>query len=138
MTKRVWSTLLIVVALTGCAGGGDRVTVPTASVPLQSSTSAPSSTITTSAPATETIATGLPLPWGLAFLPDGTALVTLRDKAEVLHITEGAAPVSVGRIPGVVPTGEGGLLGIAVSPAFASDRTVFATSPRPTTTGSSG
>ena len=131
MTKRVWSTLLIVVALTGCAGGGDRVTVPTASVPLQSSTSAPSSTITTSAPATsapatETIATGLPLPWGLAFLPDGTALVTLRDKAEVLHITEGAAPVSVGRIPGVVPTGEGGLLGIAVSPTFASDRTVFA------------
>jgi glucose/arabinose dehydrogenase len=68
----------------------------------------------------------LPLPWGLAFLPDGTALVTLRDKGEVLHITEGAAPASVGRIPGVVPTGEGGLLGIAVSPAFASDRTVFA------------
>ena len=131
MRKRVWSTLLIVVALTGCAGGGDGVTVPTASVPLQSSTSAPSSTITTSAPATsapatETIATGLPLPWGLAFLPDGTALVTLRDKGEVLHITEGAAPASVGRIPGVVPTGEGGLLGIAVSPAFASDRTVFA------------
>ncbi|HEY8883290.1 MAG TPA: PQQ-dependent sugar dehydrogenase [Dermatophilaceae bacterium] len=131
MRKRVWSTLLIVVALTGCAGGGDEVTVPTASVPLQSSTSAPSSTTTTSAPATsapatETIATGLPLPWGLAFLPDGTALVTLRDKAEVLHITEGAAPVSVGRIPGVVPTGEGGLLGIAVSPTFASDRTVFA------------
>ncbi|HEY8619952.1 MAG TPA: PQQ-dependent sugar dehydrogenase [Dermatophilaceae bacterium] len=131
MRKRVWSTLLIVIALTGCSGGGDRVTVPTASVSLQSSTSAPSPTTTTSAPATsapatETIATGLPLPWGLAFLPDGTALVTLRDKGEVLHITEGAAPASVGRIPGVVPTGEGGLLGIAVSPAFASDRTVFA------------
>jgi glucose/arabinose dehydrogenase len=136
MRKRVWSTLLIVVPLTGCSGGGDRVTVPTASVSLQSSTSAPSSapgtstpatsTPATSTPATETIATGLPLPWGLAFLPDGTALVTLRDKGEVLHITEGTAPTSVGRIPGVVPTGEGGLLGIAVSPAFPSDRTVFA------------
>jgi glucose/arabinose dehydrogenase len=136
MRKRVWSTLLVVVPLTGCSGGGDRVTVPTASVSLQSSTSAPSSapvsstpatsTPATSTPATETIATGLPLPWGLAFLPDGTALVTLRDKGEVLHITEGAAAASVGRIPGVVPTGEGGLLGIAVSPAFASDRTVFA------------
>jgi glucose/arabinose dehydrogenase len=136
MRKRVWSTLLIVIALTGCSGGGARVTVPTASVSLQSSTSAPSSVPAsstpatpapaTSTPATETVATGLPLPWGLAFLPDGTALVTLRDKGEVLHITEGAAPASVGRIPGVVPTGEGGLLGIAVSPAFASDRTVFA------------
>jgi len=65
------------------------------------------------------------LPWGLAFLPDGTALVTLRDQAQVLHIAPGAAPVSLGRVPGVVPGGEGGLLGIAVSPTFASDRTVF-------------
>jgi glucose/arabinose dehydrogenase len=77
-------------------------------------------------PARKTIATGLPLPWGLAFLPDGTTLVTLRDQGEVLHIAEGATPVSVGRVPGVVPDGEGGLLGIAVSPTFASDRTVFA------------
>src|SRR5674476_111365 len=46
------------------------------------------------APATKTIATGLPLPWGLAFLPDGTALVTLRDQGEVLHIADGAKPVS--------------------------------------------
>jgi glucose/arabinose dehydrogenase len=62
----------------------------------------------------------------MAFLPDGSALVTLRDQGEVLHIAEGTAPVSVGHIRGVVPTGEGGLLGIAVSPTFASDRTVFA------------
>jgi glucose/arabinose dehydrogenase len=65
------------------------------------------------------------VPWGLAFLPDGTALVTLRDQGEVLHVAEAAAPVSVGRVPGVDPGGEGGLLGIAVSPNFASDRTVF-------------
>jgi len=65
------------------------------------------------------------VPWGLAFLPDGTALVTLRDQGEVLHLTDGATPVSVGRVPGVVPGGEGGLLGIAVSPTFASDRAVF-------------
>jgi glucose/arabinose dehydrogenase len=77
-------------------------------------------------PAREKIATGLPVPWGLAFLPDGSALVTLRDQGEVLRVTGGSTPVSVGRVPGVEPDGEAGLLGIAVSPAFASDRAVFA------------
>ena len=124
MRKRVWSALLVAVTVTGCASGQDRVTFPTASGPLQTMTSPPASSAASgSAPAT--IATGLPVPWGLAFLPDGTALVTLRDQGEVLHVAEGAKPVSVGRVPGVVPDGEGGLLGIAISPTFAADRTVF-------------
>ena len=140
MKARVWWTVLIAGAVaavaTGCANGEDRVAFPTASAPLQTTASPPASTAatpaapsttapTSAAPSTQTIATGLPLPWGLAFLPDGTALVTLRDQGEVLHIAEGAKPVSVGRPPGVVPGGEGGLLGTAISPAFASDRTVF-------------
>src|SRR5450759_1368442 len=129
MKTRVWWTALIAVAVatTSCTSGGDRVTFPTAAAPLLTNTSLPASTAsprsapaTTApapiAPATKTIATGLPLPWGLAFLPDGTALVTLRDQGEVLHIADGAKPVSVGRPPGVVPGGEGGLLGIAISP----------------------
>jgi len=65
------------------------------------------------------------VPWGLAFLPGGAALVTLRDQGEVLYVAQGAKPVSVGQVPGVQPDGEGGLLGIAVSPTFASDRAVF-------------
>src|SRR5665647_317675 len=138
MKTRGWGTALIAVAIaaTGCTSGDDLVTFPTASAPLQTTASPPASTAATrsaptttaptpATPATETIATGLPLPWGLAFLPDGTALVTLRDQGEVLLIAEGATPVSVGRPPGVVPGGEGGLRGIAISPAFASDRTVF-------------
>ncbi len=72
------------------------------------------------------MATGLAVPWGLAFLPDGTALVTLRDRGVVLRVGLRPTPVSVGRVPGVKAGGEGGLLGIAVSPAFASNRTVFA------------
>ncbi len=131
MRRRAWSTLLIVVTTAGCTSGGDRVAFPTASEPVLNSTSTPGATApsgsatASAAPATETIATGLPVPWGLAFLPDGTALVTLRDQAEVLHVAEAAEPVSVGRVPGVDPAGEGGLLGIAVSPTFASDRAVF-------------
>ena len=135
MRIQVWSTLLIVVVTTSCTSGADPVAFPTASAPRSSNPSPPGKTAsappnastapTTPVPATATIASGLPLPWGLAFLPDGTALVTLRDQAQVLHIAEGTAPVSVGRVPGVVPGGEGGLLGIAVSPTFASDRAVF-------------
>ncbi len=126
--------LLFAVALAGCTSGADPVTFPTASAPRSNSTHAATATTSpspsttppvTTAPVTETIATGLPLPWGLAFLPDGTALVTLRDQGEVLHMVPGAKPVSVGRVPGVVAEGEGGLLGIAVSPAFTSDRAVF-------------
>jgi len=71
------------------------------------------------------IATGLPVPWGLALLPDGSALVTLRDQGEVLQVRAGTAAVSLGRVPGVEPDGEGGLLGIAVSPTFASDGSVL-------------
>ena len=140
MSRRVWSMLLLVAAVAGCSSGGDRVTLPTeptattsppaVSTPTRStsptSPSPATSTPTTLLPERETIATGLAVPWGLAFLPDGTALVTLRDQGEVLHVTKGSAPVSAGRVPGVVPDGEGGLLGIAVSPAFASDRSVFA------------
>lgn len=112
--------------MAGC--GEVQVTVPPATT---SRTTPPAdSTTATSAPAPvapvqETIATGLPVPWGLAFLPGGTALVTLRDEGEVLRVAKGTAPLSVGRVPGVAPGGEGGLLGIAVSPRFASDKAVF-------------
>jgi len=116
-------TVLVAVAVTGCTAGADRVNLPTVSATsptLRSGGSPPPS-----ASGTETLATGLPVPWGLAFLPDGSALVTLRDRGEVLHVRDGAEPVPVGRVPGVEPDGEAGLLGIAVSPTFGSDRAVF-------------
>ena len=67
---------------------------------------------------TSTIATGLTSPWGLAFLPDGSALVSERDTGLIKRIRPGSIPVvrKVGQVPGVTPFGEGGLLGIAVPP----------------------
>ncbi|WP_345713456.1 PQQ-dependent sugar dehydrogenase, partial [Kineococcus glutinatus] len=76
------------------------------------------------------VTTGLDVPWDLAVLPDGTALVTLRDAGTVLRTGPGTTtPVPAtgpgGAVPGVSPGGEGGLLGIALSPAFATDNHVF-------------
>jgi glucose/arabinose dehydrogenase len=72
-----------------------------------------------------TIATNLAAPWGLAFLPDGSALVSERDTARIKLIANGAV-TTVGTVPGVQPGGEGGLLGLAVAPTFATDRLVYA------------
>jgi glucose/arabinose dehydrogenase len=71
------------------------------------------------------LASNLDVPWAIAFLPDGSALVTLRDRAQLLQVRPGAATVSLGTIPGVVPGGEGGLLGVAVSPDYSRDHHVF-------------
>ena len=86
----------------------------------------PGTTTSASVP-TRTVAVSrrLDVPWAVAFLPDGSALVTLRDRARLLHVREGREPVELGTVPGVVPGGEGGLLGVAVSPTYARDHRVF-------------
>jgi glucose/arabinose dehydrogenase len=67
------------------------------------------------------------MPWGLAFLPDGTALVSGRESAEIHAIDpERGEAWSLGEVPGVARSSEGGLLGLAASPQFESDRLIYA------------
>ncbi|MDW5326006.1 PQQ-dependent sugar dehydrogenase [Plantactinospora sp. KLBMP9567] len=72
----------------------------------------------------QTVVANLEAPWGLAFLPDGSALVTERDSKRVLQVSGGTAR-EVARIEEAAPAGEGGLLGLAVSPDYAADRWVY-------------
>jgi glucose/arabinose dehydrogenase len=73
-----------------------------------------------------TIATGLNTPWSIVFLPDGDALVSERGGV-IKRIAKGSRRVTtVARVPGVVEEGEGGLLGLAVSPTYSKDRLVYA------------
>ena len=75
------------------------------------------------------VATQLAVPWDMVDLPDGTTLITERDTGHIITVAHGAAGSSststLGGIPGVVADGEGGLLGLALSPNFASNRHVF-------------
>lgn len=67
----------------------------------------------------EVVAENLQAPWSIAFAGD-VPLISERDSGRILALsadetTEPAATREVGTVPGVVPGGEGGLLGIAVS-----------------------
>jgi glucose/arabinose dehydrogenase len=73
------------------------------------------------------VAIGLTLPWGLAVLPDGTALVGERTTGRLLIVQPERAPAKpVMRIPGLDGTGDGGLLGLALSPNYDDDGLVYA------------
>jgi glucose/arabinose dehydrogenase len=74
-----------------------------------------------------TLTDDLESPWGLAALPDGDLLVASRDEGTITRVDgENGKKTVIGSVPGVSPGGEGGLMGLAVSPSFASDRQVYA------------
>lgn len=78
-----------------------------------------------------TLVRGLDVPWGVTFLPDGGALVTERQTRRILKVGPGrradgeltVTPVTT--IHEAYSNDEGGLLGIAASPDFARDQTVY-------------
>lgn len=75
------------------------------------------------------LARRLAVPWGMAFLPDGDALVGERDSGEVFVVPRGGGRTRVGSLPAysqLSRDGEGGLLGLALHPRFASNRLVYA------------
>ncbi len=83
----------------------DNLPVPSASEPLET-----------------VVAENLKVPWEIAFLPDGSMLVTERDGA-----LEKISPdrKTISNVSGVVHVGEGGLMGLAIHPDFAKNNFIY-------------
>jgi glucose/arabinose dehydrogenase len=128
-TRRAFAVLLVLL-LSGCTG--DAHDAPTGSITGTGTGPDPGS-------GTE-IATGmgnamppkvvarldlqLDIPWAAVFLPNGTAIISERDSALLKAVRDGRA-TTIGQVPGVAPGGEGGLLGLALSPEFPADRYLY-------------
>jgi glucose/arabinose dehydrogenase len=132
--------VLAALLLAGCSGGPQSPAPPTGSAAGSATPSggdtgsgspapsgaAPSDDTVRSARVAGVVAGGLEVPWGMTFLPDGSALVAERDSARVKHVDPRGEVRDVGRVRGVSGRGEGGLLGLALSPTYESDRLLFA------------
>lgn len=142
--------LAAALALTACSGQQAAAPAAVSTEQLPAPSSSPSSAASSSAstgawaaglalrgtpqPAQDVV-TGLDVPWSTVVLPDGSALVSERDTARVQRVSSDGggwsaqqvtAPGPGGSVPGVEPRGEGGLLGLALSPAFAEDGWLYA------------
>jgi glucose/arabinose dehydrogenase len=71
------------------------------------------------------VASGLNHPWGIAFLPDGSALITER-KGGLRHMkADGELSAPITGLPAAVDRGQGGMLGLAIHPNFAENQEVY-------------
>ncbi|MEX2028527.1 MAG: PQQ-dependent sugar dehydrogenase, partial [Candidatus Curtissbacteria bacterium] len=115
-------TLLVLVVLVLLFLGRDKIkknvpavpTFPTASIPTLSETQK-----------TGVLVRDLQVPWAIAFLPGGDFLFTQRG-GEVKIVKKGASEAAtITKIDTVKQFGEGGLMGIAVSPKFSQNNYIF-------------
>jgi aldose sugar dehydrogenase len=120
--------LALAVLMVGCGSGGDDGGGDSsAATPTPSPTATPAATAQARRARgmrVRTLVTGLEVPWEIAFLPDRRALVTERPGRVRLLERDGKLRRSpVATVP-VSAQGEGGLLGLALDPDYASNRFV--------------
>jgi len=81
--------------------------------------------------AVETVAGGLVHPWSLAFLPDGSMLVTERPGRMRIVARDGSKSEPLAGMPDVFAARQGGVLDIALDRDFAQNRTLYFTYAEP-------
>src|SRR5205814_28887 len=75
-------------------------------------------------------------PWRIAFLPDGRMLITEKPGG-VWLVTQAGEKTPVTGAPAVLAQGQGGMLGVYLSPHYATDHFVYLTYSEPGDGGSS-
>jgi glucose/arabinose dehydrogenase len=70
------------------------------------------------------------LPWRIAFLPDGRMLVTEKT-GPVWLVTQQGEKTQLENVPPVLWQGQGGMLGVFISPKYATDKSVYLTYAEP-------
>lgn len=73
----------------------------------------------------QTVISDIDNPWGMAWLPDGSMLVT--EKSGTLYHVKNNVKIAIKNVPSVVNRGQGGLLDIAVHPQYASNGWIYIT-----------
>lgn len=73
----------------------------------------------------ETVAEGLEYPWSLAFLPNGSMLVTERSgRLRLIHDGE-LVDAPIANVPSVYVAGQGGLFDVVLDPEFGENQTIY-------------
>lgn len=73
----------------------------------------------------ETVVGNLEVPWSIVWAPDGRMFFTERPGRVRVYQNGKLAPQPVFIVPDVAPSGEGGLMSIALHPQFASNRLLY-------------
>ncbi|WP_205959634.1 PQQ-dependent sugar dehydrogenase [Ramlibacter humi] len=76
-------------------------------------------------PRAQTVASGFPHPWAVAFIEGGRFLVTERGGRMRVVEADGRVGPAIAGVPPVVARGQGGLLDVVTDSGYASNRTVF-------------
>ena len=104
--------------ITSIKGIGKFSNEPVATLTFTLQAAAPEITVTT-------LVSGLNIPWGIAFTPDGTMLFTERGGKLSGRLTDGTVQTVTADFSDLFVLGESGLMAIIVDPDFASNRRFY-------------
>jgi len=137
---RLLAVVLTAVVLTGCGDDGyepkgpfrplpegapPEVGPPSSSAPIPGQPAEPGAGEEGGDP--NVVASGLSVPTGLVVLPDGSAIVGERDTGRLLQVFPDRSPArDLMTVPGIDTAGDGGLLGLALSPTYIEDGLLYA------------
>ena len=139
-TSRLLAVVLAAAVLAGCGDDGYEPTVRSARCPRArrprsgrrprarpSPASRPNPGPARRAATPTSSPPGSPCPTGLVVLPDGSAIVGERDTGRLLQVFPDRSPArELMTVPGIDTAGDGGLLGLALSPTYLEDGLLYA------------